>query len=316
MCAMARTPATAKATPRQRTKIRESFASQLFDVVNYVLLGLLGIVTVGPFLYLIFGSLTEANYYRAVGVSINPAHWSLSSYTILLGGASRIYVALQNTLFITIVGTALSLTVTSGIAYGLSKKELPARNVLVFFVFFTMLFGGGMVPYYLVTKAVGLINSLWSLMIPMMVSAWYMFIMMKFFEALPSELEDAARIDGCSELGIFWRIVMPLSKPVLATMGLFYAVDRWNEWFWATIFITKSELLPLQLVLRGILSQMLQVMDPDAAVQQAQMASTAMPPVEVLRMAAIIVTVLPITLVYPFLQRYFVKGVMIGAIKG
>jgi putative aldouronate transport system permease protein len=139
---------------------------------------------------------------------------------------------------------------------------------------------------------------------------------MKFFQSLPADLEDAARIDGCSELAIFWRIILPLSKPVLATIGLFYAVAYWNEWFWATIFITKAELMPLQLVLRGILSQLLQVFDPQAQIDQAQQAAQVMPPVEVLRMAAIIVTILPIALVYPFLQKYFVKGVMIGAIKG
>jgi putative aldouronate transport system permease protein len=149
-----------------------------------------------------------------------------------------------------------------------------------------------------------------------MVNAWYMFIMVQFFRSLPKELEDAARIDGCSELTIFARIVLPLSMPVMATVGLFYAVGYWNQWFWATIFLTKDKLLPLQLVLRDILSQMLHITDPEAAVEQAKMLAGEMPPVEVLRMGAIIVTVLPITLVYPFLQRYFVKGVMIGAVKG
>jgi putative aldouronate transport system permease protein len=142
-----------------------------------------------------------------------------------------------------------------------------------------------------------------------------MFIMMRFFESLPSELTDAARIDGCSEIGIFIQIVLPLSGPVLATIGLFYAVGYWNEWFWASVFVTKPNLMPMQLALRGILSQMLQVTDPDAMVEQAKLMAE-MPPVEVLRMGAILVAVAPIAIVYPFLQRYFVKGILIGSIKG
>jgi putative aldouronate transport system permease protein len=161
-----------------------------------------------------------------------------------------------------------------------------------------------------------MIDTLWSLIVPFLISPWFLLIMMKFFESLPRDLEDAGRIDGCSEIGIFWRIVLPLSKPVLATIGLFYAVDRWNEWFWASIFLTDTTLHPLQLVLRAILSTMLPITDPNAAADLAQQQMTAPPPLEVLRMASIVVAVLPIALVYPFLQRYFVKGVMIGAIKG
>jgi len=295
---------------------RSSVASRLFEIANYAFLALLGAVTLGPFVYLIIGSVTEANYYRAVGVSLSPAHWNLNSYEVLLGSASRIYQSLKVTAFITVVGTFLSLAVTACLAYGLSKREVPGRNLIVVAILFTMLFSGGLVPFYVVVKSFGLINSLWSLILPVLVNAWYLLIMMKFYEALPAEIEDAARIDGCSELGLFWRIALPLSKPVLATMGLFYAVGYWNEWFWATVFLSDAQLYPLQLVLRGILSQVVPVVDPQASVDQAASAAQAMPPVEVLRMAAIMVTVLPIALVYPFLQRYFAKGVLLGAIKG
>jgi len=296
--------------------IGRGISGSVFDVANYTLLGLLGAVTIGPFVYLIFGSLTDTVYYRTVGVSFIPAHWNLDSYRVLLGSASRIYQALKITLFITVVGTALCLATTAALAYGVSKKDLPGHNLFVFGIFFTMMFGGGMVPFYLVVRWVGLTDTLWSLIIPFLIGAWYMFIMMKFFESLPKDLEDAARIDGCSELSIFLRIVLPLSKPVLATVGLFYGVGHWNQWFWATIMLRDKSMLPLQLVLRDILSQMLQVTDPNAAVEAAKMRIENLPPVEVLRMGAIVVTVLPIALVYPFLQKYFVKGVMIGAIKG
>jgi putative aldouronate transport system permease protein len=296
--------------------IKASVGDRIFHAANYTLLTLLGVATVGPFLYLVAGSFTGAQAYRLHGVTFNPAEWTLDSYRVLLGAQSRVYQALKITVFTTVVGTFLSLLVTAALAYGLSRKDLPGRNLLVFIVFFTMRFGGGMVPFYLVNKWLGLLDTVWSLIIPFMVSAWYMFIMMKFFESLPTDLEDAARVDGCSELGIFFRVVLPLSKPVLASVGLFYAVGYWNQWFWATIFLREKHLLPLQLVLRDVLSQMMHVTDPEAAVDLAKMRLQAMPPVEVLRMGAIVVTILPIALVYPFLQRYFVKGVMIGAIKG
>jgi putative aldouronate transport system permease protein len=297
--------------------IRQSFGSRLFDIANYTFLALLAVATIGPFLYLVAGSLTDSTAYRVGGATLNPAHWTLDSYAILLGGGSRIYQGLKNSFILTLGGTLLSLATTAALAYGLSKREIPGHRLLIFFVFFTMLFGGGMVPFYLVVKGLNLVNTLWSLILPFLVNAWYLFLMMRFFEELPSELDDAARIDGCSELDIFWRIALPLSKPALATVGLFYAVGYWNDWFWATVFLTDHGLLPLQVVLRGILSQMLQVLDPQTAAEMAQQQQqAALPPVEVLRMGAIVVTILPITLIYPFLQRYFVKGVMVGAVKG
>jgi len=298
------------------TKIKRSVISQVFDIVNYSLLVLLGVATLGPFIWLIFGSITETSYYLSTGVSLSPAHWSLDAYRVLLGGASRIYRSFQVTIFLAVVGTALSLVVTAALAYGISKKNLPGHNLFISMIFFTMMFSGGMVPFYLIVKVMGLVDTIWALILPFLVSAWNMFIMVKFFESLPSELEDAARIDGCSEFTIFFRIVLPLSKPVLATVGLFYGVSYWNQWFWATIFLVDSSLHPLQLVLRDILSQMIQIQDPNAAVDAAKQRIENMPPVEVMRMGAILVTVVPIAMVYPFLQKYFVKGVMIGAIKG
>ena len=293
-----------------------SLASRVFDAANYLFLALLGIVTLGPLIYLVFGSLTQAEHYRTVGVSIDPTRWTLDSYALLLGAGSRIYLGFKNSLFLTVVGTTLSLATTAGLAYGMSKSELPGHRLFIFLVFFTMLFNGGMVPFYLVVKWLGLVDTLWSLIFPMLVNAWFLFLMMRFFEELPQELEDAARIDGCNEIDVFFRVALPLSMPVLVTVGLFYAVGYWNDWFWATVFLTDPNLLPLQVVLRGVLSQLIQVLDPATASEMAQQQQTTLPPVDVLRMAAIVVTVLPITLLYPFLQRYFVKGVMVGALKG
>lgn len=290
--------------------------SLTFDALNYVLLALLGIVTLGPFIYVVLASLTQTDYYRAVGVSLLPAHWTLNAYGILLGGDSRVYQSLKITVFETALGTFLSLMICAGLAYGLAKKDLPGRNILIFFVFFTLLFGGGFVPFFLVVQALGMVNTVWSLIVPAVVNVWYMFIMMKFFEALPRDLEDAARIDGSSEVGIFWRIILPLSKPVMAAIGLFFAVDYWNQWFWATVFLTNDQLFPLQLMLRGILDQTLEVTNPETLAEMARSQQNQLPPTEILQMAAIVVTILPIVLVYPFLQKYFVQGILIGSIKG
>jgi putative aldouronate transport system permease protein len=295
---------------------KRGILSSAFDVANYLVLALLGIVTLGPFLYLLFGSLTTQDYYRTVGVSLLPSHWSLGAYDVLLGGGSRVYQSLKVTVFETALGTVLSLMINAGLAYGLAKKELPGHKFFIFFVFFTFLFSGGFIPFYLVVKLLGMVNTIWALIFPMLVNVWYLFIMMKFFETLPRDIEDAARIDGASELSIFWQIVLPLSKPVLAAIGLFYAVDYWNQWFWATVFLTNDQLFPLQLMLRGILDQTLEVTNPQTLAELARSNANQIPPNEILQMAAIVVTILPIALVYPFLQRYFVQGILIGSIKG
>jgi putative aldouronate transport system permease protein len=306
---------TPNSSQLKRKGIRKSVGERLFDILNILLMLLLALVTLGPFLYIIFGSLTEANFYRTNGVTLDPTHWSLVSYTILLSTASRLLPAFMISVLTSVVGTILGLLITSSLAFVVSRYEMPGHNLLIWLLFFTMIFNGGMVPFYLVVNGLKLTNSIWSMVIPFLSDVWFIFIMVKFFESLPQDLFDSARIDGCTDIGLYFRIVLPLSKPVLATIGLFFAVYFWNQWFWPMVFIQNSDLHPLQMVLRAILSSMMPVINPNAAMQQAQQ-TAKMPPVEVLRMAAIIVTILPIAVVYPFLQRYFVKGVMIGAIKG
>jgi ABC-type glycerol-3-phosphate transport system permease component len=304
----------AATTRAKRLRIRESAASRAFDTANIVLLVLFCLLTLGPFLYLVLGSLTEPTYYRQFGVALHPGQWTLNAYTLLLSGSSRLLRSMAVTMIITVAGTALALTVTASLAYVLSCRNLPGRRAMILFIFFTMLFSGGLIPFYLVVQGLGMLDTLWALFIPFLCDAWYVLIMIKFFETIPQELLDSARIDGCSEIGIFARIVLPLSLPVLATIGLFFAVFYWNQWFWPAIFIREADLLPLQNVLRGVLSQLMPVVNPNAAMEQARAAQAT--PADVLRMASIIITVLPIAVIYPFLQRYFVKGVMVGAIKG
>jgi putative aldouronate transport system permease protein len=300
---------------KRLNRIHQSLGSRTFDVLIVAVLVIISLVTLGPFVYIIFGSLTNSDYYRTNGVTVNPLHWSFASYQVLLSSASRLVPAFEITLLTTLVGTFLGLAITSSLAFVVSRRDLPGHNILVFMLFFTMIFNGGMVPFYLIVNGLKLTNSIWSMVVPFMSDAWFIFIMVKFFESLPQDLFDSARIDGCSDIGLYFRIVLPLSKPVLTTIGLFFAVYFWNQWFWPMIFIQNSDLHPLQMVLRAILASMMPVINANAAMQQAQM-TAKMPPVEVMRMAAIIVTILPIAIVYPFLQRYFVKGVMIGAIKG
>lgn len=302
-------------TARNPNKVREGFWSWVFDGINIALMMVVVLATLAPFLYILIGSLTEADYYRLHGVSLNPEYWSLVSYEILFSASSRLVPAFKVTFISTVIGTVLGLFVTSSLAFVVSRRELPGHKALIMMIFVTMIFNGGMVPFYLVVDGLKLTNTIWSMIIPFLSDAWFVFILVKFFESLPQELLDAARIDGCSEIDLYFRIVLPLSKPVLATIGLFFAVYFWNQWFWPMVFIQDSELLPLQIILRSILSSMMPVVNPNAAMQQARM-TAEMPPVEVMRMAAIMVTIVPIAIVYPFLQRYFVKGVMIGAVKG
>jgi putative aldouronate transport system permease protein len=242
-----------------------------------------------PFLYLIVGSLTEIPHYRLAGVSWSPQHWTINAYSALLRSGSPIYEGLKVSALITVVGATLSLLSTAALGYGLSKSDLPGRRLLITLILVTMLFKRGMVPLYLAVRGIGLTDTLWSLILPFMVNAWYLFLVVKFLQTLPREIEDAARLDGCTEVKIFVRIIIPLSKPALATVGLFYALDYWNEWFWAILFLENDRLYPLQLVLRGLLG--------------GRSSS-------VTRMAAIVLSSVPIVVLALCLQRYFMQGIL------
>ena len=242
-----------------------------------------------------------------------PEEIDIGSYQYLWECRGNILRAYGNTLFRTIVGTALSLIVTAMMAYSLSKKYLKGRVVINGMVFFTMLFGGGLIPTYMVVKMFGLIDSLWSMVIPGMVSAWNMFIMRNFFYSIPESLEEAALIDGANQAQIMIRVTLPLSKAVLATIGLFYAVGHWNSWFDAMLYINTSTKLPMQNILRNIINS---VSDLEALGSEQFELMDVKPASTSLRCAVIVITATPIIVVYPFVQKYFVKGVMIGSVKG
>jgi putative aldouronate transport system permease protein len=272
----------------------------------YMMLGIIGIGSVFPFLYVVSVSLTPlSEVIKHGGFIIIPRGITLEAYREVLL-QSTIPRALLNTLFITGVGTALSLIVTILMGFGVSKRGMPGKSIYLFLVVFTLLFQGGIIPTYLVVKELGLLNTLASLFVPTLLSGFNLLIVKTFFEQLPEELEDAAVIDGCSDPGILFRIFLPLSMPVVATVGLFYAVHYWNVYFPGILYITKPELRPLQVALQQLL------VSPDA--NQAD--AVVEVPLETMKMAAVVVSTLPIVIVYPFLQKYFVKGATLGAIKG
>lgn len=279
---------------------------RLFNAMNYIILTLIVVAVAFPLFYVVSVSLTPySEVLRNGGFVVLPRSITFESYAAFLGD-SLIPRAFGVTAFITIVGTAINLALTSLMAYPLSKPYLPGRTVLLFLVAFTLLFNGGVVPTYLVVKMTGLVNSAWSMILPSAVWSFNLLIMKTFFEGLPRELDEAAKIDGAGELRILGQIVLPLSMPVMATVGLFYAVGHWNEFFQAIMYINDSAKYPVQVILRNILaSAMLPPLDAEDVL-----------PSESLQMAAVVLSALPIVVVYPFVQKYFTQGMLLGSVKG
>ena len=284
------------------------FAEKAFDVVVWIILALVTLAVVLPLWYLIMVSLTPFEIWSRTGGSlfVPPSQWTFEGYKQLLTSA-RLPRAFGVSVFITSVGTVLNLTATTLLAYPLSKKEFKLRQPILLAVLFTTLFSGGLVPTYLVVRQLNLINSYWALMLPGLISAFNLLVMKAFFQNLPDEIEEAARIDGASDWQVLWSIILPLSKPIMATVGLFYAVAHWNSFFDAILYISNPEMHPLQVVLRSILSagNINEYVNPDAAIM----------PQETLRMAAVVLTTLPLLFVYPLLQKHFTAGTLLGSVK-
>lgn len=294
-----------------KNRVKQSKGDMIFTGFVYIILIMIGIITLFPFLEVVFNSLMSSKELveGAKSILAFPKHPTLDNYKYVLNG-DRIYNAYGITIFRTIIGTLLNMIITVLTAYPLSKKFLPGRSVFMQIFFFTMIFSGGMIPTYLVVKMFGLVDTIWALIIPSLLNVYNMIIMRTFFEGIPEELEDAAKIDGCSEWKTLLKIVLPVSKPALASIGLFYAVWHWNSFFDVVLYITKRELWPLQTLLREV------VLTMSMAELNASMADLATPPSSSVIAATVMVSTIPILVVYPFLQKYFVKGVMIGAVKG
>jgi putative aldouronate transport system permease protein len=285
-------------------KIKESYGSRLFDMLNIALMILLIVVMMYPMVFVFSASISDNAMVSSGRVVLWPKSVTLLAYKRIVFNPD-IWISYWNTIRYSLVHTLLTLIATSAMAYPLAKKWLPGRRTILLLAAFTLLFGGGLIPTFLVVQKLGLLNSIWAIVLPSLISTWHLFIMRTFFEALPEELEDAATIDGCGTIQVLLRIVMPLSLPVLATIGLFTAVNQWNAFFDALIYLNQRSMYPLQIMLRNILIA-------GSTVQ----GEGDMGHLETLKYAMIIIATLPILCVYPFIQKYFVQGSMIGGLKG
>ena len=285
-----------------------------FDVFNVLFMLLMMLVMIYPLLNVLATSLSRPSDITAGLVSWYPRGFNLVGYQYIIEDG-QLFIGYRNTILYAAVGTLLTLTLTSLAAYALTHKELVGRRVLTFYWAVTMFFGGGLVPTYLVIKDLGLLDTFLVMVLPGCVGAYTLFVFRSFMLALPSELMEAAYIDGAGEWRVWSTIVLPLSKPLLATYALFTIVGHWNSWFNAMLYLKNANLYPLQLYLRRIVVQNdLSGTYADSA-SGALIASGAMTPQNA-QMAAIVLTILPIMLIYPYIQKYFVKGVMIGSLKG
>ena len=281
---------------------------RISDIVIITLLILLALLIIYPFYNAILISLVPQNDYVRSPLMLFPERVIFDSYRYVLNSRTT-WSGFAVTTFVTVVGTAYSMILTVLTAYVLTKK-FPGRGFIMWAIIFTMYFSGGLIPYYLLVTRLGLSNSLFSMILPSGIEYTYMIIIMRYMESLPADLEEAAEIDGASKFKVLFMIVLPLSLPILATYTLYFAVDRWNEWWNAMLFIKSSHLQPLQLVLRNL------IQDSSTAMADAQLNDLPRAYAEGIKMASIVVTMLPIMFLYPFLQRYFLSGLTIGAVKG
>lgn len=293
-------------------KIKKSFGENLFDVVNVVFLTILIVITIYPFLYVAMASISDP--YKMVkheGILLFPQGLSLSGYATVLKQA-MIWTGYKNTLFYVLVGTALNIFMTSIGAYVLSRQGPRLIKPFMLMIIFTMYFNGGLIPNYLLVKGLNLIDNRMALILPSLIITWNLIIMRSSFEQIPESLVESARIDGGNDVHILFRIILPMSMPIISVMILFYGVMHWNAWFNASLYIRDRAKYPLQLVLREILI----MNSTDAMLGQSGGGADMLPVDVILKYSTTMVATVPILCVYPFLQKYFTKGIMVGAVKG
>ena len=299
--------------PEVRNKIRTPASFIVFNLFGKVLVGLIALTCVLPFIMLISASFTSERYIALNGYGLWPGAFSLRAYETLFKNPVDIFRAYGVTLFVTITGTLLGLTLISMTAYVISRQDLKYRNHISFFFYFTTLFNGGIISTYIFfIRYLGLKNNLAALILPLLFNVFYLLIMRSFMASVPTSIVESAKIDGAGELRIFVQLVLPLTTSGLAAIGLFIALDYWNDWYNAMLYISKRENYPLQYMLYNIVStaQALSRISSISSVALAELPSNS------LRMAMAVVATGPIILVYPFVQKYFVKGITIGAVKG
>lgn len=290
-------------------KTKNSLGSKIFDTINVLVLVTMAGVTVLPFLYVIAGSFAKESELAERSFFLWPREFVTDTYDYIFS-TSTFMRSLIVTICVTAVGVVIQVLLTFTMAYPLSKRHLPGRNLFLNLVVFTMVFSGGLIPTYLIVRELGLLDTYWALVLPLAINPFYLIIVKNFFQELPEELQEAAQVDGCSELGVFWRIVLPLSKPILATMGLFYAVAIWNDFMSPLLYISDSEKWTLQMFVRQV------TVSSDMANTVGQIDPNYVPPEQGLKFSVIVIATLPILMLYPFLQKHFAKGMLIGSVKG
>jgi putative aldouronate transport system permease protein len=292
-----------------RRGIRPTRGYRVFQWVNGIVLTGVVVLTLYPFVNIVSRSFSDETSIRSGQVNLWPKGFNLTTYRKVISD-SIFWTNYRNTVVYTVVGTVIAMVLTTCYAYVLSKKHLKGRSALVGLAVFTMFFTGGLIPNYVLISGLGMGNTIWAIVLPNAINGFNLLVMKAFFESLPVELEEAAAVDGLSTYGILLRIVLPLSKAVIATMVLFYAVSFWNSWFSAFLYMDKQELFPVTVYLRNLIAGSTGGTDATATSEAAlQIAAN-------IQAVTIVLTVLPIMLVYPFIQRYFVSGVMLGAVKG
>jgi len=289
--------------------MKETKSYKVFKVVNVIILLLVVYITLFPFLNVVAQSFSGRAQIEAGQVTLIPKGFNVLTYKTILHDKT-FWTSYRNTIVYTVVATFISIVMTTMFAYVLSKKRLIGRKFFTSLAIFTMFFNGGLIPNYILIKTLGMTNTIWAMVIPGAISIFNMLIMKSFFEGMPEELEEAASIDGSTTYGTLVRIILPLSKPILATMVLFYAVGNWNSWFGAFLYLDKSNMFPVTLYLRNLLAGATsgQSAGATAADDLTQIGAN-------IKAVTMVLTVLPILMVYPFVQKYFVSGIMLGSVK-
>ncbi|CAM2992046.1 MULTISPECIES: carbohydrate ABC transporter permease [Paenibacillus] len=294
-----------------QTKIKESAVDKTFLITIYILLSLVALVVIYPLIFIVSSSISSPAAVTSGRVWLWPVDISFNGYKALFN-TPEILIGYGNSIFYTAAGTLISVALTIMIAYPLSRKTFFGRNTLMMIITFTMIFSGGLIPTYMVVKQLHLIDTRWALLIPNAIWVWQVIIARSFFQSsIPGELLEASEIDGCSDMRFIWSVVLPLSKPIIAVLVLMYAVGQWNAYFDALIYLKSADLFPLQLILRSIIIQNngSGAMDVAKMVERQQLT-------ELLKYSLIVVATLPVLVIYPFVQRHFVQGMLVGSVKG
>lgn len=302
---------------RNKSGFKKSYNDKIFDIVNILIMCVLLIIFIWPLWFVVIASLSEPNEVWLGNVILWPKGFTLVAYEALKDYGD-IWIGYRNTLFYTIVGTAVNMIMTVCAAYPLSRKDFMPRNVLMVFFMITMYFSGGLIPTYLVVNKLHLTNTVWAMIIPGAVSFYNVIVTRTYFiNSIPTSLQEAAELDGANTFQLMMKVIIPLSKPILAVIGLYYAVGHWNDFYTALIYINNRDYLPLQSFLRDLLmSSKLSITGTNAAGLDAATLEAKRQLSQTLKYSVIIVSTVPVLCIYPFIQKYFVKGVMIGSVKG